>query len=51
MSKTIDKYILNKPVGQGQYGKVYEGYNMITKEIVAIKVIKLSRFKQVPKLT
>ncbi|KAM3135315.1 hypothetical protein pb186bvf_012613 [Paramecium bursaria] len=51
MSKTIDKYILNRPVGQGQYGKVYEGYNMITKEIVAIKVIKLSRFKQVPKLT
>ncbi|CAD8082614.1 unnamed protein product [Paramecium sonneborni] len=49
--KTIDKYTLLTQIGQGQYGKVYKANKHNTQEFYAIKVIKLTRFKQLPKLT
>ncbi|CAD8171688.1 unnamed protein product [Paramecium octaurelia] len=49
--KTIDKYTLLNQIGQGQYGKVYKANKHNTQEYYAIKVIKLTRFKQLPKLT
>lgn len=51
MSKVIENYILNEVIGSGQYGKVYKARNMKTEEVVAIKVIPLDKFKEIPKLT
>lgn len=51
MSKVIENYVLHEIVGSGQYGKVYRAKNMKNEEIVAIKVIPLNKFKEVPKLT
>lgn len=36
--KSIDKYLMSRQIGQGQYGKVYEAINNITHEVFAIKV-------------
>jgi serine/threonine-protein kinase ULK/ATG1 len=50
MSKVIENYILQEVVGSGQYGKVYKARNMKTDGIVAIKVVKLEKFREIPKL-
>lgn len=50
MSKIIENYILQESVGSGQYGKVYRGQNMKTEGTYAIKVVKIGKFKEVPKL-
>lgn len=48
-SATIDKYVyFTKAIGKGAYSKVYKGFNTITDEIVAIKIIEKSYLK--PKL-
>mmetsp|Transcript_24058 Transcript_24058/g.21076 ORF Transcript_24058/g.21076 Transcript_24058/m.21076 type:complete len:308 (-) Transcript_24058:978-1901(-) len=50
MQKVVENYILYESVGAGQYGKVYRAKNQKTNETVAIKVIPLEKFNQVPKL-
>ena len=44
MAKIIDNYILLEPIGHGQFGEVHKGRNLISKEAVAVKTIKLDRF-------
>ena len=50
MSKVIENYILSDVIGSGQYGKVYKAKNMKNDTVVAIKVVKLEKFREVPKL-
>lgn len=50
MSKVIENYILAEVIGSGQYGKVYKAKNMKNEEVVAIKVVKLDKFREIPKL-
>ena len=50
MSKLIENYILQEVIGSGQYGKVYRGQNIKDDGVVAIKVVKLGKFREVPKL-
>lgn len=50
MQKVVENYILYETVGAGQYGKVYRAKNSKTNETVAIKVVPLEKFNQVPKL-
>ncbi|CAK75359.1 unnamed protein product (macronuclear) [Paramecium tetraurelia] len=44
MAKIIDNYILIEAIGQGTYGEIHKGRNLISKEAVAVKTIKLDRF-------
>ena len=41
MDKKIDKYqfSLSALLGQGSYAKVYKGFNVWTKEAIAVKVV------------
>ena len=50
MTKVVEKYLLQDKVGSGQFGDVYKGRHLVTNEITAIKVLKLSKFNRVPKL-
>ena len=50
MSKIVENYLLQEAVGSGQFGKVYRGKHLKTNEQVAIKVVKLGKFKEIPKL-
>jgi len=50
MQKVVENYILYETVGAGQYGKVYRAKNSKNNETVAIKVVPLEKFNQVPKL-
>ena len=50
MQKIIENYVLYEVVGAGQYGKVHRAINKKTNETVAIKVIPLNKFSEVPKL-
>lgn len=50
MSKIIENYLLDEVLGSGQYGKVYKGKHTKTGEIVAVKVVKLGKFREIPKL-
>ena len=50
MSKVIENYMLFEVIGSGQYGKVYKGKNIKTEQVVAIKVVKLDKFREIPKL-
>lgn len=50
MSKVIDHYILQEVIGSGQYGKVYKAQDTNSDSIVAVKVVKLDKFIEVPKL-
>lgn len=50
MSKIIENYILQESIGSGQYGKVYRSQNIKTDQTYAIKVVKIGKFKEVPKL-
>ena len=50
MNKIIENYLLQEEIGSGQYGKVYKGKNIKTEEVIAIKVMKTDKFKQIPKL-
>jgi serine/threonine-protein kinase ULK/ATG1 len=40
MPKLIDNYILCKKIGSGQFGEVIKGYDRITNNDIAVKVIK-----------
>jgi serine/threonine protein kinase len=50
MSKMIENYLLDEVLGSGQYGKVYKGKHTKTGDIVAVKVVKLGKFREIPKL-
>jgi serine/threonine-protein kinase ULK/ATG1 len=50
MQKVVENYLLSESIGAGQYGKVYRAKNQKTGEVVAIKVIPLEKFNNVPKL-
>lgn len=44
MAKIIDNYILLEGIGNGNYGEIHKGRNLISKEAVAVKTIKLDKF-------
>lgn len=48
--KVIEDYTLQELLGEGQYGKVYKALNLRTNNLVAIKVVKVDKFAEVPKL-
>jgi serine/threonine protein kinase len=50
MSKIIENYSLHEVLGSGQYGKVYKALNMKNNTLVAIKVVRSDKFRDVPKL-
>ena len=51
MMKIVDNYTLTEYLGKGEYGKVYKATNIDTKIDVAIKMIPLSKFEDISKLT
>ena len=44
MSKIIDNYILIDTIGHGSTSEIQKGRNLINKEVVAVKTIKLDKF-------
>lgn len=36
----FNKYLTDKKLGEGSFGKVYSGINVVSKEKVAIKLVK-----------
>jgi len=50
MSKVVDNYVLENVVGSGQFGDVYKAKRLDKDEQVAIKTIRLDKFKNTPKL-
>lgn len=50
MGKKIENYVLDAIVGEGEFGKVYKAVNEKTGQVVAIKIIKVEKFKLSPKL-
>jgi serine/threonine protein kinase len=51
MVKIVDNYTLTEVIGQGQYGKVYRATHVDTKMNVAVKCIRVEKFREVNKLT
>jgi len=49
-AKVVENYSLLEVIGSGQYGKVYKALNIKTNSLVAIKVVKIEKFKEVPKV-
>jgi serine/threonine protein kinase len=45
MVKIVDNYTLTEIIGQGQYGKVYKATHVDTKMNVAIKCIRVEKFR------
>ncbi|KAL4456272.1 hypothetical protein ABPG74_014233 [Tetrahymena malaccensis] len=50
ITKMVENYSLDEVIGSGQYGKVYRATNIKTNKVVAIKVVKIQKFKENPKL-
>ena len=50
MSKLVENYLLQEPVGKGVYGQVFRAIHQKTKDVFAVKVIPKSSFKSNPKL-
>jgi hypothetical protein len=48
--KIVENYCLLDVLGAGQYGKVYKALHFKTNQIFACKVVKIEKFKEVPKL-
>ena len=48
--KVVENYSLLDIIGSGQYGKVYKALNFKNNQLVAVKVVKIDRFKEVPKV-
>ncbi|CAD8061051.1 unnamed protein product [Paramecium primaurelia] len=49
-AKVVENYSLLEVIGSGQYGKVYKAVNIKNNSLVAVKVVKIEKFKEVPKL-
>jgi len=45
MVKIVDNYILQRIIGQGQFGKVYKGYEKVSNRDVAVKAISRKALK------
>lgn len=41
MGKKIENYILENPIGEGEFGKVYRATNERNGQTVAIKIIRV----------
>lgn len=50
MAKIIDNFILIEPLGQGKSSETLKGRNLLTKNSVAVKTIKLEHFLSNPTL-
>jgi serine/threonine protein kinase len=50
MSKLVENYLLQEPVGKGVYGQVFRAVHQKTKAEYAVKVIPKSSFRSNPKL-
>lgn len=50
MGKKIENYVLDNIIGEGEFGKVYKAVNEKNGQTVAIKIIKVEKFKLSPKL-
>lgn len=50
MGKKIENYCLQTVIGEGEFGKVYKAINEKTEQLVAIKVIKIQKYKLSPRL-
>lgn len=50
MGKKIENYCLEQVIGEGEFGKVYKATNERTDQTVAIKVIKIEKYKMSPRL-
>ena len=50
-NKVVEDYVLMESVGKGQYGNVYRAQHRKTKELFAVKVMGLDKFKHTPKLS
>ena len=50
MSKVVDKFIILEEIGQGQFSTVHKGKHMVTGEMVALKILKLEKLEQNPKV-
>lgn len=44
MAKIIDNYIVCENIGLGTFGEIHKGRNLVSKEPVAVKTIKLDKF-------
>ena len=51
MPKVVDIYVLEKKIGNGQFGDVFKGYSKVDGLDVAIKTINRSKIKGRPPLT
>lgn len=49
-NKVIENYVLKDKLGSGQYGNVYMAEDQNSKDIVAVKVMHVQKFKITPKL-
>lgn len=45
MSKAVDQYILEKKIGQGQFGSVFKGFNIENNQDIAVKLVQRSKLK------
>lgn len=45
MPKAVDIYVLDKKIGNGQFGDVYKGYSKMDGSDVAIKTIRRDKIK------
>lgn len=45
MPKAVDIYVLDKKIGNGQFGDVYKGYSKVDSSDVAIKTIRRDKIK------
>lgn len=50
MGKKIENYCLEQVIGEGEFGKVYKATNEKNDQTVAIKVIKIEKYKMSPRL-
>lgn len=50
MSKLVENYLLQEPIGKGVYGQVYKAIHQGTNKVFAVKVIPKASFRSNPKL-
>ena len=50
MGKQIDNYSLQAELGNGVYSRVFKAIHIVTKQEVAIKMVKADKFREMPKL-
>ena len=48
MSKVVDNYVLEEEIGSSQFSSMFKSKNIVSKDLVAIKVLKLEMYKRYP---